>query len=58
MCNWRDDPGSHLCPAERDEAVILMKGRRICSSFIGIPRIHGENRSGLFYSGQKADDVI
>lgn len=27
MCNWSDDLGSHLSPAEHDEAVILMKGR-------------------------------
>jgi len=59
MCNWSDDLGSHLSPAEQEEAVILMKGRGFALLSSAFLESTARTRSGLFYSGQQeADDVI
>lgn len=47
MCNWRDDLGSHLSPAEHDEVVILMKGRGF--ALLSSVFLESAARTGLAY---------
>lgn len=47
MCNWKDDLGSHLSPAEHDEAVILMKGRGF--ALLSLVFLESMVRTGLAY---------